>query len=94
MKGRKLYVSPPTTAIVVSSSRPPSPRRCSRCSSQTAGPPSLRMVFQAKVRTRKVVKNGSTTRPSRRFLSLPARKAMKYASGYPSASPRSVAASA
>ena len=51
------------------------------CTTSTTQPSSARMVFQAKVRIRKVTKNGRITKPRIRFLNLPALKAITYASG-------------
>jgi hypothetical protein len=89
MNGRKLYVRPHTTAIGVASTRSPAvqpsqlvtSRTCSVLSAPTTGPPSARIVFQARVRIRKLVKNGATTRIMTRFFQRPARKAIRYASG-------------
>ena len=50
-------------------------------STPTTGPPSARIVFQASVRIRKLVKNGAMTRTSSRLRQRPARKAIRYASG-------------
>ena len=79
--GRKLYVRPSTTAIGVASSRPSGPSRCTSRSSPTSAPLSDRMVFQASVRTRKLVNIGATTATSSRFFHRPAFCAIAYASG-------------
>ena len=55
--------------------------RCNARTTTRTGPLSPRIVFQAIVRIRKLVKNGTTTSPSSRFLLPPALNAMKYASG-------------
>ncbi len=47
----------------------------------TTGPLSARIVFQASVRIRKLVKNGAITRIMIRLRQRPARNAMRYASG-------------
>ena len=94
MNGRKLYVRPPTTAAGVRRSVPPGPSRPTLRSNVTSVPWSPRIVFQASVRIRKLVKNGTTTRPSSRFFHRPPRNAMTYASGYAMTSASSVAATA
>ena len=89
MNGRKLYVSPHTTARGVASSRssPVRPngavtsRTWSESRTPTTGPPSERIVFQARVRMRKLVKNGAITITSSSPRHRPARKASRYASG-------------
>ncbi len=85
MNGRKLYVRPQTTASGVASTRSPevqpsqpvTSRTCSVFRAPTTGPPSARIVFQARVRIRKLVKNGAITRIMIRFRQRPARKAMR-----------------
>ena len=47
----------------------------------TTGPSSDRIVCQASVRIRKLVKNGAMTSTSRMFFQRPDLKAMVYASG-------------
>ncbi len=69
-------------------------RTCRLLSTDTTGPPSDRIVFQASVRIRKLVKNGAITRISTTPRQRPARNAMRYASGYPSARQSTVAAPA
>ncbi len=89
MNGRKLYVRPHTTASGVASTRSPAvmpsqlvtSRTCSELRAPTTGPPSARIVFQASVRIRKLVKNGAMTRISIRLRQRPARNAIRYASG-------------
>ncbi len=90
MKGRKLYVRPQTTAsgvarnavaAEVKPSQLVTSRTCSVLRAPTTGPPSARIVFQASVRIRKLVKNGAMTRISTTLRQRPARKAIRYASG-------------
>jgi hypothetical protein len=81
MKGRKLYVSPATTATDVASSRPSGARIPTSRSTPTRAPLSDRIVFQASVRTRKLVNIGAMTHTSIRFFQRPAFSAIAYASG-------------
>jgi hypothetical protein len=81
MNGRKLYVRPSTTAVDVASSRPSAPSIPTSRSRPTTQPLSDRIVFQARVRTRKLVKNGAMTQTSMRFLKRVAFCAIAYASG-------------
>ena len=74
-------MSPPITAIGVRSSVPFGPRIPTSRSSPTTAPWSPRIVFHARVRMRKLVKNGTTTRPSSTLLNRPPRNAITYASG-------------
>ncbi len=76
MNGRKLYVSPATTATGVASSRPSAPRMCRVCRVFTTNPSSARISFHDRVRTRKLVKNGAMTSTSIRFFQRPALNAI------------------
>ncbi len=55
------------------------------------GPWSASSDCHAMVRNRKLVKNGTITRPSSRFRHFPPRNAMKYAIGYAMRMHRTVA---
>ncbi len=81
MNGRKLYVMPEITAIGVASSRKSSGTTPMSLSGPSSRPLSLRMIFQEIVRSRKLVKNGATTRNSSRFFCRPPLNAIAYASG-------------
>ena len=59
-----------------------------------SAPLSPRMIFHEIVRSRKLVKNGATTRNSSRFFWRPPLNAMAYASGYAIRNVSSVAAPA
>src|SRR4051794_37337043 len=60
----------------------------------TTDPWSPRIVFHARVRIRKLVKNGTTTSPSSAFLKRPPRNAITYARGYATTSAMIVASAA
>ena len=66
---------------VVSCKKSVMPMRWSARATLSTGPLSANSDCQAIVRSRKLVKNGTMTRPSSRFRHRPALKAMKYASG-------------
>ena len=72
---------PAITAIGVASSRKSAGTPGSRGCRPRIGELSLRMSFHEIVRSRKLVKNGATTRNSSRFFWRPALNAMAYASG-------------
>ena len=94
MNGRKLYVMPEMTATGVASSLKSSGTRPMPLRGPRRSPESARMIFQAMVRSRKLVKNGATTMNSSRFFCAPPLVAMVYASGYATRKVRSVAAPA
>ena len=71
MNGRKLYVMPEITAIGVASSRNSGGTPGMRWIADTMGDVSARRIFQEIVRSRKLVKNGATTRNRSRFLYRP-----------------------
>ena len=68
--------SPAITAPLVASTRPSSGTRWRNWRTSTAGLASARIVFQAIVRIRYVVKNGATTANSRSSFQRPARSAI------------------
>ncbi len=67
-------MSPAITAPEVASTRPSWGTICRNWRTFTAGLESSRIVFQAIVRIRYVVKNGATTANSSRLFHLPARR--------------------
>jgi hypothetical protein len=81
MNGRKLYVSPATTAVPDAVSDSPGGRMCSVCSVLVTGPESASTCRQAIVRRMNEVKNGAITAISMRLRQRPAFSAIAYASG-------------
>ncbi len=67
---------PATTATGVARSRNSSGMIPTALSGPRTSPESARMIFQDRVRSRKLVKNGAMTRKSMRFFQRPARKAI------------------
>ncbi len=74
-------MSPAITAGAVARTWPPSATTPIVCRKLTTGLSSERIVSQARVRIRYVVKNGATTANRSRLRYFPALKAIAYATG-------------
>ena len=72
---------PQTTATDVASNLPSGPSTWIARRKPTTGPLSARIVSQASVLMRYVMKNGAITSSRNRFFQRPPRKAIQYASG-------------